>query len=751
MALRITVEAAAAGWQASVAPASPPDAAPPQFGPLAPRRLQAGAQGYPHPPAAEEPDWAADAAALCKDPSDADLAKLHRNIVIGDPDYAKRDVVRFGTYLTEVLLGPWWKAITSAMPVGPIELELEFSPDDEKLNRLPWEMMMAPGGTPLTAFSDPNRRIAITRVLQCNDLPAEHAIELPLRVLFVVGAQLDDALRPGTEYLALLRDFNMGPQAAPSAALHAKLLLEATSTSLMKAIDAVHPSIVHIVAHGTHGDQGPVILLTPEDRDRLSSGDPVTAQRLAGILRGQEPGTPRVQAVVLNACHTGQPNESYLSYAAELVQLGVPVVAGMSGEVADGACRIFTRAFYRGLVRSENLDAACADGRRAAVLKYDKIYTKSIEWSRPTLFRAKDVRPSLQTNQVLTTHALAAMSFRERGPDEALCGRLNAIQIFQRLCATSRVGGAVALALEVALDAAARAPVNVEVVRYGKTWLLRELAAQASLEGFVPSLLAKSSVEVPGNVLLFALRLADVMNETRKRFGKQARPGSQAQRLAFGIVAPDANVDLTDQIQVDFELALIKNRLRGSPPHGGEWVDVNTVIGAIRADLAQLLTDVGAAEGAGAMVLIDDLDRYEGVAIPLLQALDDYGLGQPGMPVPLVFTHNIGKESGPNIKDELNGRQAKILREQLRAFAPPQENMLAYRQYLLSKRFAPACVSESRDRLNKWYAFCHERIQGLPSALYKFDDWAPQLEIVGTLLTANDEEIINERRKADGL
>src|SRR6202011_1760925 len=125
-------------------------------------------------------------------------------------------------------LGPWWKAITSAMPVGPIELELEFSPDDEKLNRLPWEMMMAPGGTPLTAFSDPNRRIAITRVLQCNDLPAEHAIELPLRVLFVVGAQLDDALRPGTEYLALLRDFNMGPQAAPSAALHAKLLLEAT-------------------------------------------------------------------------------------------------------------------------------------------------------------------------------------------------------------------------------------------------------------------------------------------------------------------------------------------------------------------------------------------------------------------------------------------------------------------------------------------------------------------------------------------
>jgi hypothetical protein len=124
MALRITVEAAAAGWQASVAPASPPDAAPPQFGPLAPRRLQAGAQGYPHPPAAEEPDWAADAAALCKDPSDADLAKLHRNIVIGDPDYAKRDVVRFGTYLTEVLLGrggrrshrpcPWGRSNSSS-------------------------------------------------------------------------------------------------------------------------------------------------------------------------------------------------------------------------------------------------------------------------------------------------------------------------------------------------------------------------------------------------------------------------------------------------------------------------------------------------------------------------------------------------------------------------------------------------------------------------------------------------------------
>jgi hypothetical protein len=343
------------------------------------------------------------------------------------------------------------------------------------------------------------------------------------------------------------------------------------------------------------------------------------------------------------------------------------------------------------------------------------------------------------------------MSFRARGPDEALCARLDAIQIFQKLCRTSRAGGAVALAFEVVLDAASRAPANVEVVRFGKTWLLRELAAQASLEGFVPCLLAKSSVEVPGNMLLFALHLADVMNETRIRFGKPARPGSQAQRLAFRIFPPAATIDLNDSTQVNEELGFVKVALKGLPPRGGEWVDVITVMGAIRADIAQLLNDVGAPQGAGAMVLIDDLDRYEGVAIPLLQAVDDYGLGQPGMPVPLVFTHNIGKESGPNIKDELKGRQAKILREQLRAFAPPQENVLAYRQYLLSKRFAPACVSEARDRLNRWYAYCHERIQGFPSSLYKFDDWAPQLEIAGTLLMANDEEIINERRRADGL
>jgi hypothetical protein len=65
-----------------------------------------------------------------------------------------------------------------------------------------------------------------------------------------------------------------------------------------------------------------------------------------------------VQAALVNACHTGEPDSSYLSFAAGLVRGGVPVAVGMAGEVADGACRIFTREFYRGLINCRNLDIA---------------------------------------------------------------------------------------------------------------------------------------------------------------------------------------------------------------------------------------------------------------------------------------------------------------------------------------------------------------------------------------------------------
>src|ERR1700760_573508 len=69
--------------------------------------------------------------------------------------------------------------------------------------------------------------------------------------------------------------------------------------------------------------------------------------------------------------------------AAALVSAGVPMVVGMSGEVADSACRLFTRRFYEALLQGESVAAATAEGRRAGLTGADPYHT--VDWAFPSL------------------------------------------------------------------------------------------------------------------------------------------------------------------------------------------------------------------------------------------------------------------------------------------------------------------------------------------------------------------------------
>jgi hypothetical protein len=251
-------------------------------------------------------------------------------------------------------------------------------------------------------------------------------------VLFVIGRQLDPNLRPGAEYLGIIRQVNATLQAgglcARSVDINLQLLLEATTQELKEAVEAVDPSVVHFIAHGRWEGSDSVIVLSKKSALAVEE-DPCTAKTLVENLRRKDGLLPPI--VVLNACHTGEANDSYVPFAAALAKEGVAVSLGIAGEVADAACRIFTRALYQALVDGKPIAVAAAFARRAAMLHYGD-YLANVEWTRSTLFRNTRANPGIQVNHTDRIIAEAAFRFRSVREPVIFCDRIDAVHAYQK-------------------------------------------------------------------------------------------------------------------------------------------------------------------------------------------------------------------------------------------------------------------------------------------------------------------------------
>src|SRR5262249_42961070 len=100
--------------------------------------------------------------------------------------------------------------------------------------------------------------------------------------------------------------------------------------------------------------------------------------------------------VVLSACRTASASGTAdpsagrvngLSFAARLVAGGVPVVVAMAGDIADTACRVFTRALTLAIEGGLPLGEAVIRGRRAAFLERDSF--DSTDWALPAIFTSE--------------------------------------------------------------------------------------------------------------------------------------------------------------------------------------------------------------------------------------------------------------------------------------------------------------------------------------------------------------------------
>lgn len=721
--------------------------------------------GFPLPPATDAAVWEQQIHAPLCDPEngDADPIQSLYDDIIYKSDPGPDGVEKFGRYLTAVLLGNNWNTLKTAAQNTSIELDLQFGADDTELTRLPWEMMYG-DDRPLAA-SD-THDVSINRIVP-STVKTTRPITLPLKLLFVIGRQLDDALRPGAEYLGLLRRMKVRFGADVSNMdMNVRLLTETATDELQSMINTFKPDIVHFICHGDIGETGGRLLLTKResldvDSRKTLEPDYCDAPRLLGLLRQEDAPHELPQIIVLNACHTGEAGTGedikggYRSLAAKLVEEGVPIVIGMTGEVADGACRIFTRKFYEALMTQSQITLASARGRRSAMLYFTDNYKTSVEWARPTLFMAEGVSSTLAVDGHAAAREMAVIPSRYvLKPLEALCDRFIPLKGYQQFRNQVPANGSPKL-LAFKVDEA-----EVDEIRFGKTRLLEEIAAHAVLDGLIPcAVLSRPSrhFEPSPNLLSLAIRVAHSMNLARKNFSVPERYTSNALDLAGLVLGQDPPPPPDPNNTTLFELKkeriineLSKLGQANQPANPGFQV----VRAAMLADFRQLQTDIEAKIGEKRIpiLLLDDLHRYEGVADDLLnKMIDMHGLGAADLVVPMVFTYSSVNVSGNGftaITEFIKNSSKYIFGNlPLQRISDPHEEKLAYCQYLLSREepLAVSWRSEKSEDVGHLFNVLRSTIKGVPSM---FGD--PQLHAVLSfaklskiLVDADDEVIFN--------
>jgi hypothetical protein len=483
----IVLKKMAAGWEVSVVdPRTGLDFVDPDTqAPLLAKPHQLGCKGagraaFPLPDPAVLAQAPADVpGALCAPVDDEVLASALSELL--NQGNAAGSVRLFGRYLFTVLLGETlWKRLDQHAKQEPIELALRWARDDSALNRLPWETLCSESG-----FLSQAPQVSITRRVTAPVQPIVPSDSTPC-VLFVVGSPLSDrAIKPGAEYLGLLRALNSN-----GLYLDSHLLLNASIEKLQAAVKSFRPQVVHFICHGVaQGDQ--VKLQLVDDRNPKLTVE-VACQSLVQSLKTDR-GLPLPQAVVLNACATATNDEleSGRPFAAELVEAGIPVVIGMSGHVADQACRMFSKGFYRALLAGEDVAVATAAGRRAAISFGGYDPKSKVDWALPVIFLAESLTEArLSTGAVGFGQVLHTLASKVAPPAyPGFCGRFELLQDFSLFMGSAEnqrsAFGEPKLVFAVS-SPDADGKNDESYPRYGRTWLLQELAARAFRAGHLP-------------------------------------------------------------------------------------------------------------------------------------------------------------------------------------------------------------------------------------------------------------------------
>ncbi|RYZ39010.1 MAG: CHAT domain-containing protein [Myxococcaceae bacterium] len=631
----------------------------------------------------------------------------------------------FGRYLLETLLGGnFWRQLKGRCPPNEsLELVLEWDAGEWELSRLHWELMRDDAGF-LAEQHAPEvslvRRVPVSK-------PFQTRAPIDLRVLFVLGTDLaDPQIRAGAEYLGLLRQLN-----AQQRSLHHRVLIAANGEDIAEAVKRYQPTVLHLTCHGEWGS----IHLKPgreaapsEEKDGFRRW---SAQELHQLLLGT--GAPLPTVVVVNACDSASGRPPFrqeeadaltsASFAVELAKLGIPMVVGMAGKVADHACRLFTRRLYEALLDGPSdtpvdLGLATNTGRRAG-LQLLKGNDATSDWAFSQLLVRgdTDTRLELTNARQATARARLANTFRVRHP---FCDRLDAFRDFERWLDSGHCE-----ASPFAIEGPAKEPAPL---KYGATRLMNEFAVHAIHSDYVPVLLnfPDGSTEAPTpDMFLKELRVR--MNTVRAQWGL---PATQSEIHRLLLRANNPAWPLHPELEA--ELAV------------GARTDPSVLRLALSIDLAALARDT---QCKGALLLLDGIHAWSPLLSSLLRMLEDR-LVFEGQTTPVVVSCRRWPDNAP-VDALIKGflERKVVTRHRIDRF-PEALEPLVYNQYLLlrepplvpnpSERKAPGLVERTFKK----------HVAGMPSQLHENQGLDDALEILSDeqfLLLADDQATMRAR------
>jgi hypothetical protein len=270
---------------------------------------------------------------------------------------------------------------------------------------------------------------------------------------------------------------------------------------------------------------------------------------VAGLLggAGQNAGAPDGDASDLGDGGMRGAHET-APMAAGLVALGIPVVIGMAGRVADSACRHFTRRFGEALVRGEPLVKATAEGRRAAFAYDDQSPENSVDWAFPAVFLSPAVpshyAPTPPAGATTDVENWVSIYNEKKDAEPAFCGRHEFFDAYYDLFDPARpaVLGAYVAAPTPPSAASMKSNDSGSDRQYGKSRLLRELTKLAIRDGHIPVVVSANSAteDEPMSVRELLAALFKALNKTRETYGlaPTAWQVSALIKIANGTPAP---------------------------------------------------------------------------------------------------------------------------------------------------------------------------------------------------------------------
>lgn len=283
----------------------------------------------------------------------------------GDAAPTDAGVQLFSALIADARVHTAWELAAALHPRRRIRLRIDDAAPE--LHALAWEALHDPSPTATARFVAADRDTPFSRHVACAWEPPGPVAAPPIRVLTAVAAPAGleaYGLAPidVDRELAVLADA-MG-DAAPGLVEHTALPGRCTLAALEAALEGGY-HILHLVAHGVmRGGKAGGIATFLELPD--GAVDHVDATRFAAMV---ERLSPSLRLAVLMSCNTAarSPEDPRVGFAPALLAAGVPAVLAMQDRIPMDTAAAFTRAFYRELWTSGEIDRA-ANRARAIVL-----------------------------------------------------------------------------------------------------------------------------------------------------------------------------------------------------------------------------------------------------------------------------------------------------------------------------------------------------------------------------------------------